>query len=254
MRWYQTSNFWRVDQGIRNGSPHSTRASLFCRWLFRLLISGEDTEYLGAAHNVVKEYHCIVHSFSVAWSLEKIWSGLYSRVIHSRVIHSSHFWLIFGYFLFYFLITFLKMNSENDSKMKSKRSLFVFIFVFTFCCYFKLHSDTLTHNDNKGATRRPDATSASLLPSFLLTPLPPLPALLQPSTTTPTLTPTKCCKWRILDAMQAQMTANFFPLAFFLTNYLFFRLQTSFNNKPQCTTPKSEQDRAQTMIKLLFGP
>ena len=73
-----------------------------------------------------------------------------------RVIHSSHFWLLFSYFLFYFLVPFSKMKSENELKMKAKRSLFakwaytpyfaksllfVFIFIFTFCCSFKLRSD-----------------------------------------------------------------------------------------------------------------
>ena len=77
-----------------------------------------------------------------------------------RVVHSSHFRLLFGYFLFYFLVTFSKMRSENDLKMKAKRSLFakwaytphfpkrllfafifVFIFVFTFCRSFNLRSD-----------------------------------------------------------------------------------------------------------------
>ena len=66
-----------------------------------------------------------------------------------RVVHGSHFWLLFGSFFISLFIHFSRMRTQNDRKMKVKRSLFakwwytphfakrllfVFIFVLLFGC------------------------------------------------------------------------------------------------------------------------
>ena len=115
----------------------------------------------------------------------------------NRVVHSSHFWLLFGYFLFYFLVTFSKMKCENDLKMKAKRSLFAkwaytphfaksLLFVFTFCRSFKLRSDAWA-TINVASTFDDDASLTPPLPPQLChhppSPLPrPLPHRLTPPT------------------------------------------------------------------------